>query len=275
MPREIRPPAVAGTFYPAEPDRLQDLLHQQLKLAEQSSPPTSSVTSLISPHAGYRYSGQTAAAGFHFVSETEFEATIIVAPSHREYFDGISVFDGAGYATPLGVSYVDTGLRDELLRMQDLIRPSSLGHGPEHAVEVQLPFLQLLFPGATILPIVMGDQRREYCHALGVTLSQLCRDRKVLLIASTDLSHYHDYNLANELDSIAEEHISRFDVEGFMSALEADVIEACGGGPTVAIMTASLLLGAKRAVILDRRNSGDVTFDRTSVVGYLSAALLP
>ena len=268
-----RPSAVAGLFYPGNSKTLERDVNSLL--ANVHLPAVSeSIVALISPHAGYIYSGQTAAHGFHLLQGKKFDTVVIVSPSHREYFKGISVYNGSAYSTPLGELQIDKQLRTELLAGETIIEASSRGHQREHAIEVQLPFIQHVLGNVKILPIVMGDQRREYCFHLGNKLSSILHGKKALLIASTDLSHYHTYHEAETLDSIIINSVQRFDEEDLMATLETERSEACGGGPTVAVLVAAKKLGANEIKILHYCNSGDVTGDHANVVGYLSAVAL-
>jgi MEMO1 family protein len=233
------------------------------------------VKALISPHAGYRYSGLTAAAGFAHLKGRTFKHVVIVSPSHREYFDGVSVYPGAAYVTPLGKVPVSRRLREKLLEQRGCIVPSLAGHGEEHAIEVQIPFLQCVLDEFDLLPVVLGDQRREYCFELGESLARLLENEDALLVASTDLSHYHQSATAHSLDTIMIENIRAGDADMLMTNLEAGNTEACGGGPTVAVLAALQRLGTHRIEILGYRTSGDVTGDHDAVVGYLSAIAYP
>lgn len=266
----VRPPAVAGLFYPADPKDLNQQIDNLLERVKNGSL-NGHLVALVSPHAGYMYSGFTAAHGYKLLQGHEFNSVIIVSPSHREYFNGISVYGGTAYRTPLGDISIDSDLRDALA--DDLIVISDAGHRQEHAVEVQIPFLQKILNDFTIVPIVMGDQRREYCYYLGKKLAQIASGKNVLLIASTDLSHYYPYDVAITLDKIVIDEVQRLDYEQLMDDLETERAEACGGGPTVAVLFAARELGANTATILHTCNSGDVTGDRSGVVGYLSAAI--
>lgn len=269
----IRQPAVAGMFYPAKAQSLNNAI--DLLIAEApSSSREEMIVALISPHAGYEYSGFTAAHGFTLLKNCTFDTVVVVSPSHREYFDGISVYDGSAYPTPLGDVLIDESLRRDLLAGESIITASAAGHGKEHALEVQLPFLQRLMKEFSLLPIVMGDQRREYCFHLGKKLASILKDKNALLIASTDLSHHYPYEAARKLDKVIIEDISKFDYEELMNDLEHERAKACGGGPTVAVLLAAKRLGANRIRVLHQCNSGDVTGDRKSVVGYLSAVAL-
>lgn len=261
---------VSGMFYPAEPAALKRDIAALLERVG-GTPAIGGVRGIIAPHAGYVYSGFTAAHAYGLLRGAAYETVVVVSPSHREYFDGISLYPGDSYETPLGVVPLDTALRECLVKESDIIRLSTAGHGEEHAIEVQLPFLQHMLSGFLLLPVVMGDQRREYCLELGRALGVAVRGRNALLVASTDLSHYHSSARAGRLDQIVMDDLARFDAGGLMTHLERGETEACGGGPTVAVMTALRALGVDHMMILHHCTSGDITGDHASVVGYLSA----
>lgn len=271
----MRPPAVAGLFYPADKNLLRRTVEELLKGASDvtEKEKESSVIALISPHAGYQYSGPTAGYAYASVSGKSFDTVAIVSPSHREYFDGVSVYSGNGYLTPLGSIPIDTKLREALCDLgKGLVEMSKIGHRYEHAIEVQLPFLQVAIGEFKLLPLVMGEQKPEYCFSLGQLLSDVLKNASsFLIIASSDLSHYHDYQVANELDAICRDDIVRGSAEDFLRDIEMGNCEACGAGPIAAVMVASQLLGGGKWEILHHSNSGDTGGDKFSVVGYLAA----
>jgi MEMO1 family protein len=279
LPKErdyIRPPAVAGLFYPADKVELENTCLRFLEnaRAEIKTFPPKKLFGIISPHAGYPYSGYTAAHGYSMLKKGDFDIVIVVAPSHREYFDGISVFSGKAYSTPLGEIEVDGPLRDSFIATAgEVAIESRAGHKSEHAIEVQLPFLQLTLGRFTLLPIVLGDQNRRYCKMLGGAIADLISGRNVLVVASSDLSHYYDYDTANEIDDVCMTDISGLDPDKFMDDLEGRRCEACGGGPISALMYAGRKLGKTHSEILYHCNSGDSTGDKSGVVGYLSAVI--
>jgi AmmeMemoRadiSam system protein B len=269
-PALIRPPSAAGLFYPARPQTLSADLDALLG-GEEALKPAGAIVGMIVPHAGYVYSGPAAALAYKLLANNSFDCVVIVAPSHREYFDGISVYEGDAYRTPLGDIAVDAAARARLIDGDTIIEASSRGHGEEHAIEVQLPFIQRMLREARILPIAMGEQRREYSFHLGERLAGIAGGGNTLLVASSDLSHYRPRREAESLDAVIAADVASLDSEKLMDDLETERGEACGGGPMVAVISAARLLGAKRAEILCRCDSGDVTRDRDSVVGYLSA----
>jgi AmmeMemoRadiSam system protein B len=268
---DIRLPAVAGMFYPDDSAALQRTVD---RLLDSVTTPVlkEDILSMIVPHAGYAYSGSTAAHAFAAIRGREIDTVIAVGPSHRDYFDGISVYPGRAYRTPLGDVEIDGPLRTQLTD-QGILR-SLAGHRAEHSVEVQLPFLQRVLPRFTFVPLIMGSQSRENCVHLADALAHVAQGRKVLILASSDLSHFHPQHEALERDARVRGFVERFDAEGLLQQLEGETVEACGGGPMIAVMRAGKLLGATRIRVLDCRTSGDVTGDLDSVVGYMSAAIV-
>jgi AmmeMemoRadiSam system protein B len=267
----VRPPAVNGLFYPNEPAGLRREVSAMLQNVERRVT-RGKVRGLIVPHAGYTYSGLTAAYGYALLRGHSYDVVVIVSPSHQEFFDGVSVYSGSAYRTPLGEIPVHSELREKLAQQCQCVLVSERGHGQEHAVEVQLPFLQHVLTSFSLLPIVIGNQERAYCYELGEALASVLSGREYLLVASTDLSHYHSATVANKLDGVVIEDVRQFDHGKLMADLESGKTEACGGGPVVAVMVALQHLGVVSMEVLHHCNSGDVTGDEDRVVGYLSAA---
>ena len=162
----MREPAVAGTFYPGDSRTLGAEIDALLARAKVR-PREGIIYGMIVPHAGYAYSGYAASLAYKLLRGKTFDCVAIVSPSHREYFDGISVYNGAGYRTPLGDLLIDDEARTKLLAGDPVIEASQMGHRGEHAIEVHLPFIQRVLGDVKILPIVMGEQRREYCFFHG------------------------------------------------------------------------------------------------------------
>ena len=265
-----RRPAVAGMFYPADPDALRRQVRQLIDRAPKKSL-EGTVRGIVSPHAGYIYSGPTAATGYAMLKGHRFDTVVVVSPSHREYFGAISVYSGDAYQTPLGTIGIDKKLRDDLVGASALIIADEAGHREEHAIEVQLPFLQEVLGQFKLLPIVMGDQKREFCLGLAAALAKVIGQQRVLLVASSDLSHYHSSRVADAIDMVTIEDVRKFDYKQLMADLESRKAEACGGGPTVAVMAALRSIGVTKIDVVHHCNSGDMTGDTRNVVGYLSA----
>jgi len=270
----IRAPSVAGIFYTKNPEKLSQTILHLLETVPSFSV-KEEILALISPHAGYMYSGLTAAYGYKTLEQRILETAVIIAPSHFEFFETISVYPGKCYTTPFGEMEIDVQLRSELLKENSLVMNNEIGHRKEHAIEVQLPFLQLLFGNRIkILPIIIGNQTRENCFSLGETLGKILRETNAILIASSDLSHYYNSKTADELDEKFINCVMNFDEDKLMTKLENNATEGCGGGCVVAVLHAAKLLGATKTRILHHCNSGDVTGDRERVVGYMSGIVI-
>jgi AmmeMemoRadiSam system protein B/AmmeMemoRadiSam system protein A len=266
--KEIREPALAGTWYPGDPQILSRDVKRYLENVKKEKV-EGEIVALVSPHAGYMYSGQVAAYAYKLVEGVVFDSVIVVGPSHRFPFKGVSVWDHGGFRTPLGVAPIDAELSKKLMGKRKEIRFIPEAHNQENSLELQIPFLQTVLKPFKLVPIAMEpDWSWETCQYLASAISETARGKKVLLIASTDLSHYYSYNIAVELDRIVLNHIDRFDPEGLNRDLRSNRCEACGGGPTISVMLAAKALGANQGKVLKYLNSGDVTGDRSRVVGY-------
>lgn len=272
LPESVRRAAVAGMFYPDSPAGLAGEVEMLLGQADVPAV-TGTPVALVVPHAGYVYSGPTAAVAYALLKGAQVSTVAVVSPSHREYFAGVSVYPGTAYETPLGRVPVAADLRDRLLAASRVVRSTHSGHGTEHALEVHLPFLQETLGEFRLLPLVMGDQSRDTCFALGNALGTLLRGESSLLVASTDLSHFHTAAEAERRDGVVLDDLESFDPERLMEDLENGEAEACGGGPVVAVMIAARALGAHRLQILAHTHSGKITHDHHSVVGYCSAVM--
>jgi len=273
----IRRAAVAGAFYPADPAELSSVI-QGFFDQVRYKPADGRIIGLVAPHAGYIYSGPVAAYAYRQLTGHQVKRVVIISPSHIIAFDGASVYDGDAYETPLGIVPVDKEFCRLLAEKSDLLELSATGHETvqagrmEHALEVQLPFLQKVLGSFSLVPIVMGDQSYEVCRALGNALADLIDDQNTIIVASSDLSHYHPYEEAVALDKKVTTAISEWDYYNLCRNLNSRLWEACGGGPITATMIASEKLGADESEILRYANSGDVPAgDRSRVVGYSAA----
>ncbi len=269
--KHARPAAVAGSWYPGTASALAAALDGHL--ARTTRDVEGEMVALIAPHAGLMYSGPVAAHAYRLLQGRTFDAAVLVGPSHFVGFDGVAVSRAAGFETPFGVAAVDADLAGALMRATPVVREHDAAHAREHSLEMQLPFLQHLAPSTPVVPLLMGYQTDATARALGAALASVLRGRRALLIASTDLSHYHDGATAARMDAVVVNHVERFDADGLQCTLDAQPDHACGGGPTVAVMRAARALGARDTVVLDYADSGDVSGDKTRVVGYMAAAL--
>lgn len=283
--RKVRPPAVAGAFYPGGAEDLEKTVDSFLAKATVA-PIEGTLLAIVAPHAGYEFSGQVAAHSFAPLKGRKFARVVVISPCHIEAFPFSSIYDGDAYRTPLGDIPVDKEFAQKLAAQNPLIKISGRGHGivegrGEHALEVELPFLQRALGEFKLVPIVMGDQNYEIERALGVALAKLIQQGRpkgsvappdTLIVASSDLSHFHPYDDAVRLDRKTLAALEEWDYFNMSQNFERRIWEACGGGPIVAAMIAAERLGANRAKVLKYANSGDVTGDKSRVVGYGAAA---
>lgn len=267
----IRKPEVAGLFYPAQPSKLKDEINLLLEIA-QSDFNAEKIFGIVAPHAGYIYSGKTAAYSYNAVKKKTIKKVIIISPSHREYFPGISVYSGDAYETPLGVVEVDNELREKFIEDSKLIFSGIEGHRKEHAVEVQIPFLQMIYNDFKIVPVVIGDQQKIFIDELSQKISEITDD-ETLVVASSDLSHYHSHQKADLLDSIVEERIKKLQDDELQEDFEKQKCEACGGGAIVALLKAAKNKNYNKSTVLFRNDSSDTSGNFLEVVGYLSAII--
>jgi AmmeMemoRadiSam system protein B len=270
MATNVRRAAVAGSWYPGTAAALAAAVDRHLARATADVP--GDLVALIAPHAGLMYSGPVAAHAYRLLRDRRFDVAVLVGPSHFVGFDGVAVHRSGGFETPFGVAKVDEVCTTALCEATPIAREHAAAHAREHSLEMQLPFLQHLAPAASIVPLVMGYQTAATARALGDGLAAALRGRNALLVASTDLSHYHDAATAAELDQVVIDCVAQFDADGLQHALEVQPEHACGGGPTVAVMRAARILGARDARVLRYADSGDVSGDKSAVVGYLAAA---
>ncbi len=269
---QVRESVIAGTWYPGNSSRLQQEVEGFLDRVSVTDL-QGELVALISPHAGYRYSGQVAAYGYKLLEERKFSTVVIIAPSHRAHFRGVSVYDRGGYRTPLGVVELDRELISALKKCESRIEYVSEAHSQEHSLEIQLPFLQVVLPDFKLVPLVMGNQDFTTCSWLAEAVADTVENRSVLVVASSDLSHFHPYQQAKQLDQVVLDKVNEFDPRGLSDSLANGKCEACGGGPMVAAMLIARKLGANKSRVLHYANSGDVTGDHSGVVGYMAAAL--
>jgi AmmeMemoRadiSam system protein B len=271
---DVRSPVLAGTWYPGNPEALRQTVGDSLSRANPSGA-EGKVVAMIVPHAGYVYSGQVAAYSYKLLQKSAPKTVFLIGPSHRVGFRGISVSQYSGYRTPLGVAHVDQDLAKKLLSVNPQMKWVPQADAQEHSLEIQIPFLQSVLKEFHIVPILMGEQDLETCALLAKSLIQVLPNKEdAVILASTDLSHFHTDQQARALDGEFIRHVRDFAPEVLAKAVAAGSCEACGAGPAIAGMLAARELGANRSVILNYANSGDVTGDRRQVVGYLSAALI-
>jgi AmmeMemoRadiSam system protein B len=278
-----RPPAVSGIFYPSNPLELQKSLEQSfldMNFGPGRMPPSldrKKIYGIISPHAGYAYSGSVAANGYYQVSNMNYETVIITGPNHYGIGSGVATMRQALWKTPLGDVEVNTDFADTISK-NTVIDMDDFSHIRDHCLEVQLPFLQSIRKDDTfrIVPIIMNLQDIETAKDVGKTIAQAVTSAsaKALLIASSDFTHYEPNEEAHRKDLELIDTILSLDVSSFYAVLERLDISACGYGAIASIMIAVKELGASKAELLRYATSGDTTGDKSSVVGYASIVFL-
>lgn len=274
----IRPAAVAGTWYPGTAGALTRDVDRYL--ADAVEPPRGRIDAIIAPHAGLMFSGPVGASAYKAAAAAApFDAVILVGPSHFVAFDGLALYPAGAFATPLGPARIDDALAGALLAASPAVHALPTAHAREHSLEMQLPFLRRLLPDVPIVPLLMQDQTRETIQHCAEALADVAPGRRILLIASTDLSHYFAAPQAIELDRRVQDCVNRFDPEGLLEIFEQypegerGRFVACGGGPAIAVMLAARARGARHGRVLKYMHSGQISGDNSGVVGYLAAAL--
>ena len=270
----VRASAVAGSWYPGDAERVRAEVEGYLADVP-AQPLPGRLVGLIAPHAGLRYSGPVAAHAYAPLRGWRRLTAILVGPSHRMAFDGVALFPRGTFETPLGRVPIDEEAAERVRQAAGVVFADPRPHRDEHSLEMQLPFLQHLVAELRIVPLLMGSQTRAEVDALSAGLAAAATGPDVVLVASSDLSHYHPAPIANRLDASVVAEVEALRPDGLMDLLEKSHEHACGGGPMVAVMKASAAAGARQARILRYADSGDAgERDKSRVVGYLAAALL-
>jgi len=267
--------AVAGSWYPGTAPALAREVDGYLAAAAANRGAPGrlrDVCALAAPHAGLRYSGPVAAYAYEQLRHRRLDVAVLLGPSHFVDFDGVALSSADGFETPLGVVPIDGTVATALRAASPLIHDHDAAHAREHSLEMQLPFLMRVCPALPIVPLLIGRQTAATAAALGDALSRVLVGRRAVLVASTDLSHYHDARTAATLDGLVVRAVELFAPDALQTLLTQRPDHACGGGALVAVMRAAWTLGARDAEALRYADSGDISGDKSSVVGYLAAA---
>jgi len=271
----VRRPVVAGTFYPAKPERLRQQIEECFNHprgpgrlpGETRSERT--IHSVICPHAGYVYSGPAAAHCYLALAEEQRPDTVIViGPNHSGWGTPVSMMGDGSWETPLGRVRLNTALAKELLEYSEIIDYDHTAFLREHSVEVQVPFLQYIYGEFNLVPVCMGYQDLETSREVGEAIHRATEDKNVLVVASTDLTHQERQESANRKDRLVIDAILGRDEERLQRAVREHRITTCGYGPVSAALVASKLAGASGAELLSYYTSGDIVGDYSAVVGY-------
>ena len=269
----IRHPAVSGRFYPADPEVLREQVEGFLNDCPRQDEPRLRAIGCIAPHAGYMYSGHVAGAVFSALEIPR--RCLILCPNHTGVGVPLAILSEGAWETPAGYTPIDEGLAAALKQAFPALQEDSAAHRAEHAIEVELPFLQLRRPDLSFVPIALGTSQFEPLAGLGHALAEVIRAQgdSVLIIASSDMNHYESDEITRVKDHQALERILALDPRGLYDVVIQQKISMCGFGPAVSMLTAARELGAKSAQLVKYATSGDVSGNRKMVVGYAGVVI--
>ncbi len=264
--RHVRKPALAGQFYPASREALKKQIRECLDSA--TAKPDDSVNALIVPHASYAYSGPVAAEAYKTVLGRKFEAVIVIGFLQRIPLNGIFVDTAEFYETPLGKISAHTALAEEIRKQNGRLQETVKGDFSENSIEAQLPFLQESIPNLKLVPIYMGMQTPENARMLSAAIAAAIKRKNVLVVASSDLSHYHPAREAVDMDQKLIALVEKSDTDALGRLTGSGELEACGIGPILTVLFLAKNLAWSRPVLLRYAHSGEITGDNSGVVGY-------
>ncbi|MEW6214930.1 MAG: AmmeMemoRadiSam system protein B, partial [Nitrospirota bacterium] len=269
----VKEPAVAGTFYPAQKDALREMVDEFLSKVQEGSY-SGKLIALISPHAGYQFSGQVAAYLYKQLEGKDINTVILIGPSHYKSFSGASVYTKGRFRTPIGDVKIDEDIAGCLINEKANVIFDPDAFEKEHSTEVQIPFLQQVLKDFKIVPILIGSPTRQSFKYLTGRLTEILKkDEKVIIIASTDLSHFHDYETAITMDKKIIDAVERMSIEDIGKNLTNRESEMCGAYPVIYTMVVARILGANYGLLYKYANSGDVTGNKDRVVGYAAMGI--
>ena len=273
---EVRTPAVSGTFYPDDEKELKSLINDCFThpIGPGKIPPTGSdqkIYGVICPHAGFVYSGPIACHSFYSISSSVSKLAIITGPNHYGIGQSVASMIDVSWKTPLGLMEVDSESALELRNGLDILELDSFSHSKEHSIEVQVPMLQETFSHEMkILPVSLINQKQQTATKVGSAIAKIAQKKDALLIGSSDFTHYEENEFAHRQDLALIDPILKLDVDEFYKILYERKVTACGFGAIASTMIACKELGATEGKLLKYATSGDVSGDKSSVVGYAS-----
>jgi MEMO1 family protein len=269
----LRMPAVSGRFYPSDPTELSTLVRECAKFDDEPTAPAR-VKACLVPHAGYVFSGRVAGAVYARIAFPR--KILILGVRHYPHGEKAAILSSGAWRTPLGDALIDEPLAEALREACPLLREDSVAHSSEHSLEVQIPFLQVLQPGFTFVPMALGTVRFEDLIAVGEAIGHVmaAAGEEILLLTTSDLNHYENDATTRVKDHKAIDRILAMDARGLYDTCRNEAISMCGLGPTVAMLTALQKLGNTRAEFVRYATSGDVSGDYSAVVGYAGMIFL-
>lgn len=266
-----RPAAVAGRFYPSDPQELRRAI--ETYTASAGTAARQKVRACLVPHAGYMYSGGVAGKVFGAIDIPR--RVLMLGPRHFPHGENLAILSDRPWQTPFGEAQIDAALAAELKQAFPPLREDAVAHQTEHSLEVQLPFLQQLTPDFRFVPIVLGTERFDIFESLGQAIAKVFAAQKVpfLILISSDMNHYESDAITREKDRIAMDQIAALNPAGLYNAVRSKGISMCGYGPAVVMLTAMRALGAKTAEIVAYATSAEVSGDHDWTVGYAGAVV--
>ena len=270
----IRNPVVSGQFYESDPDELTRFIQNcfdhkygpRKKLPNLNS---EKIYGVICPHAGYMYSGPSAAHSYYAISSQNIDLAVIIGPNHWGVGSNIATMQSGKWRTPLGLIEIDSDAASSLLHLTENVDDDFFSHSKDHSIEVQIPMLQTVFPNnLKILPIILAKQDIDTANEIGTAIAEIAKTLKLIIIGSSDFTHYEENTFAHQQDEALIEPILKLDVEEFYSVLKTKNVSACGYGAIASTMVACKKLGATSGELLAYATSGDVVGNKESVVGY-------
>lgn len=272
---QIRTPAVAGMFYPKTQQELKSTIRDCFlhDYGPRKLPPTQDekIVGVICPHAGYMYSGPVAANSYYAISSLKPDVVIILGPNHWGIGCNVATMKEGLWRTPLGDVEVDTDAAIEINKISKLIELDFFSHSRDHSLEVQLPMLQEIYSHKfKILPIILINQSYNAAKEIGLAISEMAKNRRVVIIGSSDFTHYEENGFAHKQDKELIEPILKMDIDKFYRILQENQVSACGYGAIASAMIACKELGATKGSLVKYATSGDITGEKSSVVGYAS-----
>lgn len=269
----VRKPAVAGSFYPSSKDSLLQMIescfmHSYGPQRKPPSPADRKVIGVVCPHAGYMYSGPIAAHTYYAISSLKFDLVVMVGPNHYGIGSGVATMKEGAWETPLGLVDIDGKTAEQVVKVSGIVDVDDAAHSEDHCLEVQLPMLQYIYEKFRIVPIVMWMQDKDTAEDVAGAIAEIAKNGNVLLLASSDFTHYEPNEEAHRKDKELIKSILELDVSRYYSVLRRLQVSACGYGAIASVMIAAKTLGAKKGELLKYATSGDVAGKKDSVVGY-------
>ncbi len=269
----VRTPFVSGSFYPTDSKELESMIDGFFSKVPPQKPLDGKLVALIAPHAGYVYSGQTAAYSYRLLAGSHYDTVVLIGPYHRAFFPGASIWGSGIWKTPLGEVAIDEELARAIITENSVFEFTDDAHLAEHSLETQVPFLQKSLENFKIVPILVSNPSPENTERIAKAVFKNIKGKKALIIASTDMSHYYADNTARKMDRLTLDLIQKKDSGGLLREMKLKNSELCGEAAVLTVLEIAKLMGGAKVQLLHYSNSGDTTRDKARVVGYGALAI--